>query len=116
MRPDDTSYYLFTQGLQKAPGTYHHPGSPMEVKCQTSWMGQNSSSEVHQNCPVQSQHHADPLLEREGEPEFSEEDTFLTPDLTAYPVTQVSTWFPPSTEALYKTQTHVYGFKARFII
>lgn len=66
--------------------TYHHPGSLMEVKHQMSWKGPNSSSDFHQNCPVQSQRRADHPLEREGEPDFSEEDTFLNPNLIAYTV------------------------------
>lgn len=64
---------LFAQGLQKTSVTYHHLGSLMEVRHQMSWKGPNSSFDFHQNCLVQSQHHADPLLERR-ELDFSEED------------------------------------------
>lgn len=80
---------IFTQGLQKTLGTYRHPGDLMEMKHQMPWKGPNPSSDFHRNCPVPSQHHADPLLER-GDPDFSEEDTFLNPNLIAYTVSHVS--------------------------
>jgi len=73
----------FTQRLQKTSLTYHRPGSLMEAKHQMSWKGPNPSSDFHQNCPVQSQHHADLLLERAGEPDFSEKDSFLYWNLIA---------------------------------
>lgn len=37
----------------------------MAVRHQMSWKGPNSSSDYHRNCPAQSQHRADSVLERE---------------------------------------------------
>lgn len=101
---------IFAQRLQKTSVTYRHPGGLMEMKHQMSWKGPNPSSDFHRNCPVPSQHHADPLLER-GDPDFSDEDTFLNPGLTSYTVSHFSSHSHLPLKSSTKPQTTFVGLR-----